>query len=154
MGASPTFSSIILHVVIMIRPLIAIAIGALVVLAAVTEAASTKYEDDYSYGMSSSSYGEPSYEKYEDEYGYIYKTYEPSYRHKRSARPAVAITLPWAPEEGPAEEREAQNRGVDCGGHGAISCALCPVTEWGWKGKAFCGNNGQCRWRNNRCVPK
>merc|ERR1719411_460529 len=98
----------------MIRPLVAIAIGALVVLAVVAEAASTKYEDDYkgdSYGKSTRSYGEdsykhepeyykeeyhdPTYEKYNDHYGYgvdsygkSYSTYssdEPCpYRHKRS----------------------------------------------------------------------
>ena len=56
--AFSTFSFSILHVDAMIRPLVAI--GALVVLAVVTEAASTKYEDDYkgdSCGKSASSTG-------------------------------------------------------------------------------------------------
>merc|ERR1719394_1380236 len=81
----------------MIRPLVAM--GALVVLAVVAEAASTKYEDDYkgdSYGKSTSSYGEDSY-KHEPEYqevdyheppyekyGYEEHKYDhkPMYKHK------------------------------------------------------------------------
>merc|ERR1712117_64342 len=96
-NTSPTFSSIILHVVIMIRPLLALATGALVVLTVVAEIASAKYENVYNgdfYGKSTSSYGddsykhepeyreekytEPSYKKYDDEYGYE----EHKYDHK------------------------------------------------------------------------
>jgi len=85
----------------MIRPLVAI--GALVVLTFVAEAASTKYDDYYKgdfYGKSASSYGgdsykhdpeyyeeeyrEPTYEKYDDEYGYEEHKYDhkPMYKHK------------------------------------------------------------------------
>merc|ERR1712117_868295 len=100
-SSSLSSSSVVLHGVIMIRPLVAM--GALVVLAVVAEAASTKYEDDYkgdSYGKSTSSYGEdsykhepeyqevdyhePTYEKYDDEYGYGAHKYDhkPMYKHK------------------------------------------------------------------------
>merc|ERR1712117_527306 len=95
------FLLVSLHEVIMIRPLVAI--GALVVLTFVAEAASTKYDDYYKgdfYGKSASSYGgdsykhdpeyyeeeyrEPTYEKYDDEYGYEEHKYDhkPMYKHK------------------------------------------------------------------------
>merc|ERR1712117_971259 len=107
-NTSPTFSSIILHVVIMIRPLLALATGALVVLTVVAEIASAKYEDVYNgdfYGKSTSSYGEDKYDhkpmtmkfRYgyggdsygksygDDFYGKSYSSNKPSsYRPKRS----------------------------------------------------------------------
>merc|ERR1712117_463930 len=83
-SSSLSSSSVVLHGVIMIRPLVAM--GALVVLAVVDEAASTKYDDDYkgdSYGKSTSSYD--SYK--EDEYDHDYKmkkhvAYARTYKHE------------------------------------------------------------------------
>merc|ERR1711884_186153 len=83
------FLLVSLHEVIMIRPLVAI--GALVVLTSVAEAASTKYEDYYkgdSYEHDpeyyEEEYREPTFEKYDDEYGYEEHKYDhkPMYKHK------------------------------------------------------------------------
>merc|ERR1712117_171016 len=94
------FYSIIFHVIIMIRPLVAI--GALVVLAAVAEASysddsyeDNKYDHDYKHEPQyyDEKYRVPTY-KYDDEYGYEDPKYDeysyeehkydhrPMYRHK------------------------------------------------------------------------
>merc|ERR1712115_18853 len=83
--------STILHVVIMIRPLVAI--GVLVVLAAVADASyrhdsyeDNKYDHDYKHEPQyyKEKYHKPTYEKYDDGYGYEEPTYDnwPMYKYK------------------------------------------------------------------------
>merc|ERR1712027_42020 len=92
-ASAASFSSVILHVVIMIRPLVAI--GALVVLAAVADASyrHDSYEDKYGHDYKhepqyyEEKYHEPTYEKYDhwpmykykSRYGYGGDSYDKSY---------------------------------------------------------------------------